>query len=100
MSLTKDDVKQLADLARLQLTDQEIEIAERELDAILGYVDRLKAVDATCVEPLTMPAKEIGWREDTNFAADDVTRETILADFPSRKGDLLHVPAVFEKPKK
>lgn len=100
MPLTRNDVKQLADLARLQLTDQELEKAEHELDAILGYVDRLKNVDTTNVEPLTMPEKETGWREDKNFACDDVTRETILANFPSRHGDLLHVPAVFEKPKK
>lgn len=100
MPLTRNDVKQLADLARLQLTDQELETAERELDAILGYVDRLKKVDTATVEPMTMPEKEAGWREDVRITCDDVTRETILANFPSRNGDLLHVPAVFEKPKK
>jgi aspartyl-tRNA(Asn)/glutamyl-tRNA(Gln) amidotransferase subunit C len=99
MSLTKEDVKTLADLARLQLSDDELKSAERELDAILTFVDRLQKIDTSHVEPQSMPDRAAGWREDVALDCDDVTREYILSNFPSRKGDLLSVPAVFEKNK-
>jgi len=99
MSLTRDEVKSLADLARLQLSDGEIAKAEKELDAILKFVDRLQKIDASGVEPQSMPARDTGWREDVALDCDEVTREYILSNFPSRKGNLLSVPAVFEKAK-
>jgi Asp-tRNA(Asn)/Glu-tRNA(Gln) amidotransferase C subunit len=57
MSLTRDEVKSLADLARLQLSDGEIAKAEKELDAILKFVDRLQKIDASGVEPQSMHAR-------------------------------------------
>lgn len=100
MPLSREDIKQLADLARLALTDEEIAAAEKELDSILGYVDRLRKVRTDNVEPQSMPAKERGWRKDEEMACDELTRELIVSNFPSRKGVLLSVPAVFERPKK
>lgn len=99
MAITHEDVQRLADLARLQLSDEEIARMERELDAVLGYVDRLQAVHTEGVEPHTMPPRATDWRADEVFASDDLTRELLLSNFPSRKGDLLSVPAVFLKPK-
>ena len=99
MPVTRDDVKRLADLARLELTDEEAASAERELDAELGYVDRLKEVDTAGVEPMTMPARAEGWRADVALPCDELAREIILSNFPSRKGDLLQTPGVFENPK-
>lgn len=99
MSLTREDVISLAGLARLDLSPEEIAAAEKDLDAVLGYVDRLKAVETSGVPPMTMPAKATGWREDVALPCDEATRETILANFPDRKGDLLKTPGVFEKPK-
>ncbi len=98
MALTRDDVQRLADLARIQLTDVEQDMAEQELDAVLGFVNRLQQVDTTNVEPQTMPART-EWRPDEARECDDVTREFVLANFPSRLNDLLHVPPVFENPK-
>jgi len=99
MALTRDDVKGLADLARLELSEDELSTAEKELDSVLGYVDRLQQIDTKGVEPMTMPAKAEGWRADVEFACDDATRELILSNFPERRGDLLKTPGVFEKPK-
>ncbi|MEO5927447.1 MAG: Asp-tRNA(Asn)/Glu-tRNA(Gln) amidotransferase subunit GatC [Patescibacteria group bacterium] len=100
MSLTREDVKRLADLARLELSDEEAARAEKELDAVLGYVDRLTKIPTEGVEPQTMPARAEGWRSDDAFECDDLTHELLLSNFPERKGDLLHVPAVFTAPKK
>jgi aspartyl-tRNA(Asn)/glutamyl-tRNA(Gln) amidotransferase subunit C len=99
MALTHDDVKRLADLARLELTEEELASSETELDAVLGYVDRLKEVDTAGVQPMTMPPRAEGWRTDEAFPCDELARELILSNFPSRKGDLLSTPGVFEHPK-
>lgn len=99
MSLTREDVQRLADLARLELTEAELVKAEHELDAVLGYVERLQKIKTEEVEPQTMPSAA-AWREDAVLDCDDVTKEIILGNFPSRKGSLLSVPAVFISPKK
>jgi len=100
MSLSREDILKLADLARLELSEDELVAAEREVGAVLGYVERLKDVDTDGVEPMTMPAKAEGWRVDEAFPCDDATRELILSNFPARKDDLLKTPAVFTAPKK
>lgn len=100
MPLNREDVKYLADLARLELTEDETRTAEKELDSILKYVDRLQKIDTAEVEPYAMPAKSIGWRKDESSACDEVTAELILSNFPERKSGLLSVPPVFETPKK
>ncbi|MBU1349192.1 Asp-tRNA(Asn)/Glu-tRNA(Gln) amidotransferase subunit GatC [Patescibacteria group bacterium] len=99
MPLTREDLKTLADLARLDLPEEELGRMEKDLEAVLGYVDRLQHVDTKDVEPFCMPSRVEGWREDVASMCDEVTRETILSNFPTRKGDLLSVPAVFDKKK-
>ncbi len=54
-SLTRDDVTQIAHLARLALSDAEIEGLRTELSAILTHMDALGAVDVDGVEPMTHP---------------------------------------------
>ena len=49
--ITRDEVLHVARLARLELSDTEIERMREQLDAILTYIDRLKALDVTGVEP-------------------------------------------------
>jgi aspartyl-tRNA(Asn)/glutamyl-tRNA(Gln) amidotransferase subunit C len=100
MALTKEDVLKLAELSRLEVSDQEAESTVKNLDAILGYVERLRAIDTAGVEPSGLLPRAEGWREDVAFPSDDVTREILLANFPARKGNLLHTPGVFERPKK
>jgi len=98
MALSRDEVKQLADLARTELSEEELTAAEHDLDKILGYVERLQKVDTAGVEPSAMPART-EWREDTALPCDEMAREIILTNFPARSGDLLKTPGVFEKPK-
>jgi len=99
MPVTRDDIRRLADLARLELSDEEAARTERELDAVLGYVDRLQAIRTDDVAPYALARRSNGWREDVAQEADDVTRELVLSNFPDRKGDVLSVPPVFAQPK-
>lgn len=81
--LTIDEVKRLATLSRLRLTDEEAESFLGELNAILDYVEKLSSVDTTGVEPT---AQVTGLK--------NVMRADELIDYgPSRDELLKNAPA-------
>ena len=99
MPLSKDDVKRLGELARLELSEGEVGKAQDELERILGYVGRLSAVDTSGIVEDEGTGFEPTLRQDVVSASEPATREAILSNFPDRLGDLMRVPAVFEHPK-
>jgi aspartyl-tRNA(Asn)/glutamyl-tRNA(Gln) amidotransferase subunit C len=99
MALTTEDVKRLAELARLELSDDELETRRGEIERILNYVDRLAKVDTAGVPETEGALLLQPLRADVSTETDQAVRELILSNFPDRLGDALRVPAVFEKPK-
>lgn len=96
MSLSKEEVLHIAKLARLTLTDAELEKYARQLSGILEYVDKLKEVDVAGVEPTAqVTGLDNVWRNDAVVGCDDETRSKIVENFPEKEGDLLKVKAVF-----
>ena len=89
----------MAGLARLKLSDTEIDKMTDEVGSILEYVESIQKIDVTNIEPFSMPAKSQGFRPDEAFDCDELTRELILENFPGRAGDLLAAPGVFANPK-
>ena len=93
MAITRDDVEKVALLARLQLSESEVETLTSELGQIVGYVDQLAEVDTEGVEPMAH-AIEL----HNVFAADQVrpalTREQALANAPSHNDRAYLVPPV------
>jgi aspartyl-tRNA(Asn)/glutamyl-tRNA(Gln) amidotransferase subunit C len=55
MSLSLDDVRKVAKLARLEMSDADLARMQQQLSAILDYVDQLNALDTDGVEPLAHP---------------------------------------------
>ncbi len=53
MSFTLEQIKKLAELSRLALTDEECTRMHHDLSQIVGYVERLSEVDVTGIEPMT-----------------------------------------------
>ena len=101
MPLTKQEVSALAHLARVALDEDEVARAEKELDGILGYVDRLRNVDTKGVEEAaSMAVQANAFREDVAMPSTDESRQLIIQNFPAKQNDLLKAPAVFERPKK
>jgi len=93
MSLTPEQVRWIAHLARLQLADQEVQAMTRDLGAILEYVNQLEKVDTDGVEPLAHPL------DVHNVFREDEPRESLpvnqaLANAPDRRADCYAVPAV------
>jgi aspartyl-tRNA(Asn)/glutamyl-tRNA(Gln) amidotransferase subunit C len=65
-NLSTDDVRHIATLARLHITDEEAEIYSKELSSILEFVDALQEVDTSGVEPLSQSTDSVNsFREDT-----------------------------------
>jgi|HubBroStandDraft_4_1064222.scaffolds.fasta_scaffold89301_2 aspartyl-tRNA(Asn)/glutamyl-tRNA(Gln) amidotransferase subunit C len=85
--LTRDDVLKLAQLARLSLTDDEVEEFRSELSAILEYVRQLQDVDVTGLKPTTQVS-----------GLTNVMREDTLIDYGINRADLLrNVPKTEEE---
>jgi len=101
MKLTREDIAGVAMLSRLGITEEEAKRAEQDLEAILGYVDRLQKIDTSGVVESSSPlAHADDFRSDsvTDCPAED--RELIMKNFPAKHQNLLKVPAVFLQPKK
>ena len=99
MAMSSKEILRLGELARLELTEDEITRQSEDLEKILGYVGRLADIDTAGVPETAEGALTSQPREDAATRTDVETREFIITDFPDRIGDALRVPAVFEKPK-
>jgi aspartyl-tRNA(Asn)/glutamyl-tRNA(Gln) amidotransferase subunit C len=90
-----EQVRWVAHLGRLALSDAELNAMTAELSAILAYVDQLRGVDVTGVEPLAHPLDVTNnFRDDE--PAPSLTIDDALANAPARHGDFFGVPAVLD----
>jgi aspartyl-tRNA(Asn)/glutamyl-tRNA(Gln) amidotransferase subunit C len=95
MSLPRETVVKVAGLARLQLTDAEIETFSHQLGSILDYVAMLGELDTSAVEPMVHAI------ELTNVLREDalvpsLPRELGLKNAPKQDGRYFLVPAILE----
>ena len=65
MAITKSDVEKIAELARLELTSEEVVLFTEQLSSILGHVEKLNELDVTDVPPMSHCAPASG---DTEYA--------------------------------
>lgn len=95
MSLTTDQVRWVAHLARLELSDTDLQTLTRQLSAILDYVNQLQQVNTDGVEPLAhpLPIHNV-FRDDE--PASSLPVDAALANAPDRHDDFYGVPAVLE----
>jgi aspartyl-tRNA(Asn)/glutamyl-tRNA(Gln) amidotransferase subunit C len=95
MSLTVEQVKKVAALARLELPAADLAKMADQLNAILGYVDQLAGVNTDGVEPMAhpLPVQNV-FREDVPVPSLPV--DAALQNAPSRLADFFGVPAVFD----
>ncbi|MEK7385043.1 MAG: Asp-tRNA(Asn)/Glu-tRNA(Gln) amidotransferase subunit GatC [candidate division NC10 bacterium] len=93
--ITREDVEHVARLARLELSDAEIERMSEQLNAILGYIDKLRELDITNVEPTSHAVPLVNvMREDEVVPC--VPTDAMLANAPDRVGELFRVPRIIE----
>lgn len=95
MSLTLDDVRRIARLARIEVSAAEAERTRDQLNGILGFVEQLQAVDTSGVEPMSHAVDVV-----QRLRPDRVTEADRRADFqaaaPETEAGLYLVPQVIE----
>ena len=93
MPLSDDDVREVAQLARLALSDEEVATCRQELDQVLAYMERLAAVDVSGVQPAPYPFDTV-----LPLRADEVrpglTNEQLVENAPDADDGQLVVPKV------
>jgi aspartyl-tRNA(Asn)/glutamyl-tRNA(Gln) amidotransferase subunit C len=112
MKVTEKDVTYVADLANLELSEQERARMVRDLNSILGYVDSLNELDTTDVPPMAQVSDRFGLddskkgsdrfayasREDVHEGLrKSLSHEVALANAPDTDGTFFKVPKVIEK---
>ena len=91
--LTEKQVRDVARLARINCSDEEIGTFTRQLGAIMDYISQLEELDTSNVEPLAhcLPIHNI-FREDIIKAS--LTNEQALNNAPQRDGEFFAIPKV------
>jgi aspartyl-tRNA(Asn)/glutamyl-tRNA(Gln) amidotransferase subunit C len=90
-------IEKLSRLAMLQFNNEEREEIKKDLEKMIGFVDKLKELDTTGVEPLVHVTGEV------NILREDVTgnmlsRDEALKNAPQHDGTYFQVPKVIKKP--
>jgi aspartyl-tRNA(Asn)/glutamyl-tRNA(Gln) amidotransferase subunit C len=93
MALTQEEVRHVALLARIALTDEQVGTLQIELNSILGHIDQIAQLDLDGVEPMVHSIPLV------NSMRDDVPepcldRELALANAPERAEDAILIPRI------
>ena len=93
--ISKEEVRQIARLARLSPSEEEIDRLTGELDSILGYFEKLNELDTTGIEP-TSHAVEVNWpfREDRVLRS--LPADEVLRNAPDKGRGIFRVKKVIE----
>ena len=94
MALSRADVEHIAELARLELTDEEVARYQEQLSAVLEYFASLQKVDTEGIPPTAsvLPPRTV-LREDNPRPG--LSREELLANAPDVAANQFRVPPVF-----
>jgi aspartyl-tRNA(Asn)/glutamyl-tRNA(Gln) amidotransferase subunit C len=93
MKITQEEVAYVANLAPLDMTPDEVERMTRQLDEILGYIDKLGELDTENIQPTTHAiSMRNAFREDE--AKESLDREEALANGPLQNGEAFVVSKV------
>ena len=91
MSISRAQVLHVASLARLDLSEHEVERLTAELGAILDAVSKVSELDLADVPPTSHPLALVNtWAEDEPH--ESLPLEDVFANAPAREGDLFRVP--------
>jgi aspartyl-tRNA(Asn)/glutamyl-tRNA(Gln) amidotransferase subunit C len=95
MPVDADTVRRVAHLARIAVAEDEVEHLQRELNAILAFVEQLAEVDVEGVEPMTSVAP-MAMKMRKDEVTDGGIADAIMANAPAREDHFFLVPKVVE----
>jgi aspartyl-tRNA(Asn)/glutamyl-tRNA(Gln) amidotransferase subunit C len=96
MSLSLDDVRKVAKLARLELSADDLVRMQAQLSAILDYVAQLKELDTSNVRELAHPLDDVQNVFRPDEAIPSLSPDAALQNAPNRVDNYFGVPAVFD----
>jgi aspartyl-tRNA(Asn)/glutamyl-tRNA(Gln) amidotransferase subunit C len=93
--ISRADVEHMARLARLELSEADKDRMQGELDGILAYIDKLRALDVDGVPPTThaVPLTNVMRADEPEPS---LPSEEMLANAPDRNGEYVRVPRIIE----
>jgi aspartyl-tRNA(Asn)/glutamyl-tRNA(Gln) amidotransferase subunit C len=94
-TITQEEVRRVAHLARLTLHDDEVIALQRDMEAMLGYVAQLQDLDLDGVEPTThttSPSPSLRPDEPRQT----LSRDQVLQNAPEQEGGMFRVPRIVE----
>lgn len=95
MAISREEVEHVARLARLELTEEEIELFRGQLSVVLERAQRIQALDLDEVPPTAHPIEMSNvWRDDVVVAFEDVP--AILENAPASEDGRFKVPQILE----
>lgn len=93
--ISKEQVKHVAKLARLGLTEEEFDLYTKQLSKILDYIDQLNQVNTEGIEPMTQPIPMVNvMRED--IVKRQFSRDEMLKNAPQEEYGFFRVPKIGE----
>ena len=96
MSITKEQIKHLAHLSRLELNDNELDSMQGDMEKILEFVAKIDELDLTGVEPLTQMSSSVDVMR-TDDVLNMITKEQALKNAPDANSDYFRVPKFGKK---
>ena len=95
MAITKETVKYVAHLARIELKPEELEKLSGQLQDIINFIDKLKKLDVNNISPTShiLPLENV-FREDTS--RESLPVDKVLMNAPQKKDNFFVVPKVIE----
>lgn len=100
MKISKEDVLRVAELAHLELSEAEVDSLLTQLDSILSYIDKLKKLDISGIEPMAQIV-QTNTSRDAALRGDAVRPSSVVAQIleqaPDSKKPYFRVPRVIER---
>lgn len=95
MSLSSDDIRRIADLSRIDISDEQVGVMKNELNAIFHMIEKISSVDTSNVDPMPNPHDGIQrFREDVVTESDN--RIENMKNAPEQADGCFLVPQVIE----
>ena len=95
--ISQKEIEHLAELARIEMDDEEKKALTSDLEGILAYFDELQELHTDAIPPRTGGALTVNELREDEDDQERVDHDLVITSFPHREGNLLKVPPVFEK---
>jgi aspartyl-tRNA(Asn)/glutamyl-tRNA(Gln) amidotransferase subunit C len=96
MAVTKEDIRYITKLARINMSEEELEKFTSQVDKILEYINKLNELDTRNVEPLTHIVNLKNVMREDKVTGESLKTEEALSLAPEKEKDFFKVPKVIE----